>query len=139
MFLLETCGSWSQEAYVKASNTFAAISFGEAVALEGDTLAVGARFESSGATGINGDQVQSGAGNSGAVYAYTRDASGTWKQQAYIKASNTDADDQFGLGVSLDGDTLVVGAAREDSNGKGLTANEADNSAESSGAVYLFE
>ena len=34
-------------------------------------------------------------------------------QQAYLKASNTDAMDNFGDAVSLSGDTLVVGAPGE--------------------------
>jgi hypothetical protein len=31
-------------------------------------------------------------------------------QQAYLKASNTDAGDEFGLSVAISGDTVVVGA-----------------------------
>ena len=38
------------------------------------------------------------------------------QQQAYLKASNTNADDAFGCSVSVSGDTLVVGAYREDSS-----------------------
>jgi hypothetical protein len=39
----------------------------------------------------------------------------TWTQQAYVKASNTDAGDQFGISVALsgDGNTLAVGASLE--------------------------
>lgn len=59
---------WSQEAYVKASNSAAADVFGSSVALSGDTLAVSAWQEDSNATGINGDQTDNSAGASGAVY-----------------------------------------------------------------------
>jgi hypothetical protein len=48
---------------------------------------------------------------SGAVYVFTRTGT-TWSQQAYLKASNTEASDQFGESVALDGDTLAVGASR---------------------------
>jgi hypothetical protein len=98
---------------------------------------VGARYESSNATGINGDQADNSAANSGAVYVFTRTGS-SWAQQAYIKASNTGANDVFGLSVSLSGDTLAVGAFGEASNAMGINGNEADNSTSNSGAVYVF-
>ena len=60
--------TWSQQAYLKASNTGAGDYFGHSVSLSGDTLAVGAKSEASSATGINGDQKDNGAGSSGAVY-----------------------------------------------------------------------
>jgi trimeric autotransporter adhesin len=37
----------------------------------------------------------------------------TWTQQAYLKASNTEARDSFGTSVSLSGDTLAVAAEAE--------------------------
>ncbi len=54
-------GVWSQENYVKASNTDARDWFGASVALSGETLAVGARLEDSAATGIDGDQSSAAA------------------------------------------------------------------------------
>jgi hypothetical protein len=61
-----------------------------------------------------------------------------WSQQAYLKASNTDGNDQFGR-VSLSGDTLAVGAHLEDSSGTGVnSATLANNSAVDSGAVYVY-
>jgi hypothetical protein len=134
-------GAWSQQAYVKASNTGANDDFGWSVALSNDgaTLAVGARSESSAATGIGGDQNDNSAGNSGAVYVLTREA-GEWSQQAYVKASNTGADDRFGSSVSLsnDGATLAVGAPDEQSAATGLGGDQNDNSVNNSGAVYVF-
>ncbi len=61
------------------------------------------------------------------------------EQIAYVKASNTGADDQFGTSVSLSGDTMVVGALSEDSNATGVDGDQADNSAIASGAVYLIQ
>ena len=129
--------TWTQQAYLKASNTGVSDQFGGSVALSGDTLAVGAQYEDSNATGVNGNQANNSANDSGAVYVFTR--SGTaWSQQAYLKASNTGADDYFGSSVALSGDTLAVGAHLEDSNATGVNGNQANNSAGNSGAVYLF-
>jgi hypothetical protein len=130
--------SWSQEAYVKASNTGNNDSFGESLALSGDTLAVGARGERSSATGINGDQGDGALFDGGAVYVFRRVGT-SWSQEAYVKASNTESGDSFGLGLALFGDTLAVGAFSEDSNATGLNGDEVDNSIEGSGAVYVFQ
>ena len=60
--------TWSQQAYLKASNTSVEDYFGSSVALSGDTLAVGATREASSATGVNGNQHGAGMEYSGAVY-----------------------------------------------------------------------
>ena len=134
--MLQTIG------YFKASNTDANDNFGASIALsaDGSTMAVGAPFESSSATGINGDQANNDANESGAVYVFTHADDGTWSQQAYIKASNTGANDRFGSSVALssDGSTLAVGAIGESSSAKNIDGNQDDNSAASSGAVYAF-
>ncbi|MBA3454464.1 MAG: FG-GAP repeat protein, partial [Deltaproteobacteria bacterium] len=59
-------------------------------------------------------------------------------QAAYVKASNTEALDYFGLSVAVSGDTLVVGATREDSGATGVGGVQADNAATESGAVYVL-
>ncbi len=128
---------WSQQAYVKASNTETNDGFGESVALAGDTLAVGATGESSDATGIDGGQGNNLAPESGAVYVFTRTGS-DWTQQAYVKASNTGGVDWFGYSVALADDTLAVGAIFEASNATGINGNQGNNSAPESGAVYVF-
>ena len=135
-------GSWSQQAYVKASNTDAGDRFGESVSLsaDGDTLAVGARLEDSGAMGIGGNQGDESANAAGAVYVFVR-SGGNWSQQAYVKASNTGANDFFGgsLSLSADGDTLAVGARDEESGATGVgNTNPNDNSISNAGAVYLY-
>jgi hypothetical protein len=132
---------WPQQAYIKASNADSGDSFGGSISLSGDgnTLAVGALYEGSNATGIDGNQTDNSASISGAVYVFTRSGS-TWAQQAYVKASNTDSLDGFGRSVSLsdDGNILAVGASAEDSNATGIDGNQADNSVSGSGAVYVF-
>ena len=110
VFTRDSSSQWSQQAYLKASNTGSNDYFGSSVALSGDTLAVGAYWEDSNATGVNGDESNNSVVASGAVYVFTRNNSNLWSQQAYLKASNTDATDIFGYSVSLSGDTLAVGA-----------------------------
>jgi hypothetical protein len=129
--------AWQQEAYVKASNTGAFDYFGISVALAGDTLAVGAYFEDSAAQGVGGDQADDSALTSGAVYVFRRTGT-AWLQDAYVKASSTGASDEFGYSVALSGDTLAVGASREDSAAQGVGGDQADDSATNSGAVYVF-
>jgi hypothetical protein len=129
--------TWSQQAYLKASNTGPEDFFGEAVAISGDTIVVGASAEDGGARGVNGNQNNEAGYDSGAAYVFVR--SGTnWSQQAYLKPSNADPDDRFGQGVAVDGDTVVVGALSESSKARQVNGNQADNSAHHAGAAYVF-
>jgi hypothetical protein len=128
--------TWSQQAYLKASNTGLFDRFGESVAVSGDTIVVGARFEASNATGVNGDQSNNGATGAGAAYVFVRSGT-TWSQQAYLKASNTGMLDLFGF-VSVSGDTVVVGAAQEASNATGVNGDQSNDNAPDSGAAYVF-
>ncbi len=128
--------TWSQQAYLKAGNTEAGDLFGYSVAMDGDTVVVGAYFEDSGTTGINSTPDELGA-EAGAAYVFVR--SGTsWSQQAYLKASNTDAGDWFGHSVAVSGNTVVVGAQNESSNTTGINNDQDDNSAFGAGAAYVF-
>jgi hypothetical protein len=129
--------TWTQQAYVKASNTEAFDAFGSSVALSGDTLVVGALNESSSAVGVNGNQSSNAASGAGAAYVFVRSGS-TWTQQAFLKASNTQAFDNFGHAVAIDGDTIVVSAIFESSNAVGINGNQSNNSAGAAGAVYVF-
>src|SRR5205085_8881 len=129
-----------QAAYIKASNAEAYDHFGcgganqghtgNAIAVSGDgnTMAIGAPFESGGAKGINGNQNDHSTYAAGAVYVFTRqgDAPGDG--------------DQFGYSLALsgDGNTLAVGAPTEDSAAKEINGNQSDDSALSAGAVYVF-
>jgi hypothetical protein len=123
--------------YIKASNTDADDYFGLSVSLSGDTLAVGAPLEASSARGVNGDQSDNRAPDSGAVYVFVR-SGGAWSQQAYIKASNSEAGDFFGGSVALSGESLAVGAFWESSRAQGVGGDQSDNSASRSGAAYLY-
>ncbi|MGH6693164.1 MAG: hypothetical protein ACREF4_21055, partial [Gammaproteobacteria bacterium] len=133
--------TWAQQAYIKASNTGQNDWFGVRLALSGDgnTLAAGAQNEDSAAQGINGNQKDESGEEAGAVYLFARTGA-MWTQQAYIKGSNTQAYDEFGGSVALsrDGRTLAVGARGEDSAATGVNGNQADNSVDESGAVYVF-
>ncbi|MBL8692561.1 MAG: FG-GAP repeat protein [Planctomycetes bacterium] len=129
--------SWTQQAYLKASNSGANDQFGWAVAISGDSIVVGAQSEDSNATGVNGNGADNSAFDSGATYVFVRSGS-TWTQQAYLKASNTNASDQFGFFVSISGDSVVVGAPGEDSNATGVNGNQSDNTSTNSGAAYVF-
>lgn len=136
-----TMSQWATEAYLKASNTDVGDGFGRSLALsaDGNTLAAGTWAEASRATGVNGLQTDNSARNAGAVYLFQR-AAGAWAQEAYLKASNTEAEDHFGYSVALsaDGTSLAVGAIGEASGATGVDGNQADNSERNSGAVYLF-
>ncbi len=132
--------TWSQQAYIKASNTRVNHSFGVvALSADGLTLAVGAGGEGSNATGIGGDQLNNSALNSGAVYVFTRSGS-VWTQQQYIKASNTRESLGFGasLCLSSDGNTLVAATVLDSSSATGIDGNPFDTGAPYSGAVFVF-
>jgi hypothetical protein len=129
--------TWKQQAYLKASNTNAGDSFGFSVAISGNTIIVGAPFEDSAATGINGNQADNSAQSAGAAYVFLRSGT-TWKQQAYLKASNTKADIAFGTDVAISGNLAVVGAPAESSAATGVNGNQADTLAPFAGAAYVF-
>ena len=130
-------GVWTQQAYLKASNPGVGDLFGYSVAVSGDTVVVGALYEDSNATGVNGSQGDNSAGSSGAAYVFVR-SGGVWSQQAYLKASNTGEGDTFGSSVVVSGDMLVVGAPFEASTATGVNGNQNDNSAPRSGAACVF-
>ena len=132
--------SWGQEAYLKASNPSANDQFGTSVAISGNLVTVGAPLERSNATGINGNQFDNSLQNAGAAYVFVRSPgfSGTWSQALYLKPSNTDAFDEFGASVAMDGTTIVIGAHQEDSASPGVNGNDADDSVPNSGAAYIF-
>ncbi len=129
-------GAWTQEALIKASNKGNGDAFGLSVAVDGDTLVVGAPGEASAEGGVVADGTNNLALQSGAAYVFTR-AGGRWTEQAYLKASNPDGEDFFGTSVSLDGDTLAVGAPNEDSGATGIDGEQLNDFVDA-GAVYVF-
>ena len=138
VYVYERTGDvWSQGAYLKASNAQAVARFGFSVAISGDTIVVGSDSERSSATGVNGDQSSTTAAGAGAAYVFVRSGA-SWAQQAYLKASNTDAEDFFGRSVAISGDVITVGAPGEDSNARGVDGDGSNNGAQESGAAYVF-
>ncbi len=129
--------NWTQQAYLKASNTGVGDHFGQSVAIFGDTMIVGAPSESSDATGVNGNQANDNATNSGAAYIFVRTGT-NWSQQAYLKASNTGAEDRFGDSVAISGDIVIVGATVEASGSHEVNGDQNDNSVPYAGAAYVF-
>ncbi|WP_437301409.1 hypothetical protein [Sorangium sp. So ce426] len=92
--------SWSQQAQLAATDGAATDSFGNSVAIAGDTAVVGAPFDE---VGIGANE------NQGTAYVFVR--SGTsWAQQAQLVATNGAASDNFGWSVALAGNIAVVGA-----------------------------
>ena len=93
---------WSWSAKLTASDAAANDEFGIAVAVDGDTIVVGAHQNDS---------------NKGAAYVFTWNSSNSnWEQKAKLTASDAAANDEFGIAVAVDGDTIVVGAHQNDSN-----------------------
>ena len=141
-------GVWRQQVYLKGSRSQGNDAMGVALTISGDgnTVAVGTGDEGCLVPGVNpaGCDVDTwpphlAAGTSGGVYVWVRNGN-AWTEQAFIKASNPDIEDWFGVRISLNGDgnTLLVGALNEDSSAKGINGNQADNSATEAGAAYLF-
>ncbi|MCA8944105.1 MAG: hypothetical protein KDB80_16190, partial [Planctomycetes bacterium] len=130
-------GVWTQQAYLKAANAGAGDWFGFAVGVSDDTIVVGAIGEDGSATGVDGPDDDL-AQNSGAAYVFVREGV-TWTQQAYLKASNTEADDAFARRVGVSGDHVVVGAHNEASAASGVDGDESDNSLAQAGAAYVYE
>ena len=103
-------GVWSQKAKLIAVDGAANDEFGISVAVNGDTVVVGARQNDT---------------SSGAAYLFT-EVSGVWKHVAKLTADDGAANDEFGISVAVDGDTIVVGAYQDDDNG------------DLSGSAYVF-
>ena len=133
--------TWLLQNYIKASNSGEGDLFGSSVSLStfGSTLSVGAPGEGSNSLNVNGDEINDLAPSAGAVYVYALDGD-NWTQQAYIKASNTDAGDLFGSKVSINknGSTLVVGAPHESSAATSVNGIQTDNNALLAGAAYVY-
>lgn len=105
--------TWSQQAKLVAGDGVVSDIFGEAIAIDGDTVVVGARGNDD--AGLN----------AGAAYVFTRSGS-SWSEQAMLTASDAAASDRFGLSVAVSIDTVVVGSPFD------------DNAAISSGSAYIF-
>jgi hypothetical protein len=133
--------SWTQQAYLKASNAASPARFGRRLALSesGDILAITAYREDGAGTGLRANSADQTAIDAGAVYLFERSAT-VWSQRNYIKASNTQTRDRFGIGIAMtaDGRSLAVGAEGEQSAATGVGGDQSDNSTSKAGAAYLY-
>lgn len=105
----------TETAKLTASDGAGADQLGESVAIDGDTIVAGARFDD-----IDTDADQ------GSAYTFARTGAAARTQTAKLTASDGAASDQLGFSVAIDGDTLVAGAPNDD----GANANE--------GSAYTF-
>jgi hypothetical protein len=104
VFMRDANGAWSQQQKLTASDGGPGDHFSEhAVAVEGDTIVVGA----------DEWDLQPSGDNAGAAYIFTRNAA-IWAQKAALYGK---AADNFGISVDLSGDTFLVGARAADSTG----------------------
>ena len=99
VFTRNSSGAWSQQGILTTTVGSDFSFFGSSVAVHGDTAVVGAPKD------FDGNGVKTGA-----VYVFTRDSLGAWSQQARLTASDGGLNDEFGISVGVDGDTVVVGA-----------------------------
>ena len=140
--------SWSEEAYLKASNAQAEDKFGGEQSLvisqDGLTIAVCAEGEDSNALGLS-DVSTEGANNSSlyssAVYVFRKE-SGTWGHEAYIKSDHNN-DDLFGsnrgLALNKTGTSLAIGTIWNSSSNLGVSSNSNNiGSLTQAGAVYFY-
>ncbi|NDJ51735.1 MAG: hypothetical protein GYB68_01470 [Chloroflexi bacterium] len=105
--------SWQNTGKVAAGDVGVDGRFGYALALDGDHLVVGVRYDNE-------------AGErAGAIYAFNYQG-GTWVGPNKIVPSQLGANDRFGVTVAVDGDVLVIGSPGDDDAG------------EDAGAAYVF-
>jgi len=107
--------TWSQEAKIFASDGTEWDLFGISVSIDGDYAIVGASFDDE-----NGYL-------SGSAYIFKRSGT-TWSQETKLLATDGEAEDRFGVSVSISGDYVFVGASRGNNN------NNID-----SGTVYVYK
>ena len=116
-----------QQSYLKGSNNAASDNFGNSVAIDGDTIVVGAPLN------------DTNADNAGLAYVFIRDAGGNWSQQAILAPPFPRAEDRFGHSVAISGNTIVVSAHLDDNIFQGVNPGYSfGDSTQNSGAVYVF-
>ncbi len=94
--------TWSEQAILSASDKSTSAVFSQALSISGNTAIVAAN----GAT-------SDGLALAGRAYVFTRSGS-TWTQQQILTASDQTAGAQFGRSVSIDAETVVIGAIHAD-------------------------
>lgn len=98
--------SWSRQQRLVAGDAQAGATFGFSVAIDGNTVVVGAPLDDS-----------PGKSNQGAAYAFDR-VGETWVQRAKLRFLFGSAGDQFGFSVAFSGNTAIIGAPRVDFGNK---------------------
>ncbi|MBK7704793.1 MAG: VCBS repeat-containing protein [Acidobacteria bacterium] len=101
-FALPAMAGWIERQKITSSPRGVGAQFGNAVAINGNTMVVGARFDSTTAS------------QAGAAYVFVL-SGGTWTQQAVLLANDGATSDKFGYSVAISEDTIVVGAYNDDS------------------------
>src|SRR5215203_1158845 len=99
---LPAMAGWTQRQKITSTPRGVGAQFGNAVAINGGTMVVGARFDSTTAS------------QAGAAYVYVLSGS-TWTQQAVLLAPDGALGDKFGYSVAISEDTIVVGSYNDDS------------------------
>ena len=118
--------TWSEEAKISGSSRSTGRSFGMTVGISGERAIVGAMWDALDENGENSLQ------SSGSAYIFKRSGT-TWSEEVKLLASDRKSYDNFGVGVSISGDTAVVTGYRQD-----YDYND-DNYMSEAGAAYLFE
>ncbi len=96
---------WSEQAKLIASDGAVEDNFARSVALNGDTVLVGAPGDTH---NIDDDDRKNDQINSGSAYVFVRSGT-TWSEQAKLTASDRSKEEEFGISVALDGDTALIG------------------------------
>jgi hypothetical protein len=131
---VRTAGTWTQQAYLKPSRVDPGGQFGYRTAISGETVAIAAPY----ATFLAGPTSDDDEPEAGAVYVFVR-GGGAWMPQATLAATLPGHHERFGIGLALDGDRLLVGAAFENGGGLGFCSDEGDSLASQSGAAYVID
>ena len=95
--------SWAEEAVIQGVTQISNSSFARCIDLDGDRLVVGIPTQAA---------VQFGPGL-GAAKVYVRTGT-TWSLEQTLLASDPGAGDKFGQSVSIDGNTILIGASLDD-------------------------
>ena len=104
---------WAQQAKLTASDAAQNDLFGQAVAISGDTVAIGSFFD------------DDRGSHSGSIYVYER-SGGTWPETAKLLADDGVEGDVLGISVAMSGNAILAGAW------------ERDDGAVDTGAAYVF-
>jgi hypothetical protein len=112
---------WLQEDKLTASDASQADGLGGSVAISGDWIVAGARWDDDACP----DDPYGCA--SGSAYVFRRGEDGRWTEQAKLTASDADLYDQFGNAVAISGTQIIVVGAFLD-----------DDAGSESGSAYVF-